>query len=110
MSRHNNRRKIVNSEEQYKDLFEKRGVERIVQFETMNKIVYEQNTYDSVLCVDYFWKYGDTYWKLASAFYGQPNHWWVIAAFNKKPTEANNKIGDLIKIPVELSEALQVVR
>ena len=99
MSRHNNRRKIINSEEQYKDLFDKRGVERITQFATMNKIVYEQNVYDSIL-----------YWKLASAFYGKPDHWWVIASFNKKPTEANNKIGDLIKIPVELSEALQVVR
>ena len=76
---------------------------------TLEKAVYEQDMYDSIETIDHAWKYGDMYWKLSSFYYGDPEFWWVIAGFNKKPTEAHNKIGDTIKIPIRLSDALQVV-
>jgi|TARA_R110001583_G_C5493644_1_gene395052 nucleoid-associated protein YgaU len=109
MSRYNKRTVATNSNEQYKNLLEKRGVEKVKQYKTLEKEVLEQEVYDSVETFDYAWTYGDMYWKLSSRFYGDPQYWWVIASFNKKPTESHNKIGDTIKIPVSLADALQVV-
>ncbi len=109
MSRYNDRRIANNSTEQYKELLDKRGVKKIKQYRTLEKAVYEQDMYDSIETIDHAWRYGDMYWKLSSFYYGDPQYWWVIAGFNKKPTEVHNKIGDRIKIPIRLADALQVV-
>ena len=109
MSRYSRSTQIVNDTDQYKDTFEKRGVKKVIQYRTPAKTVYEQELYDSVETTNYIWKYGDTYANLASVYYADPTLWWVIASFNKKPTEFHNQIGDTIKIPVSLAEALQVV-
>ena len=47
--------------------------------------------------------------KLAHQFYGDFKQWWVIAGFNKKPTESHVKMGDTIRIPKDISEALEVI-
>jgi nucleoid-associated protein YgaU len=107
MSRYFGKLTAVNSEEQYKKLFDKRGVKEITQFRTPQ---IEQEKLDSVSCNRHVWKYGDLFWKLSSKFYGDPQYWWVIATFNRKPTEGHVEIGELIKIPVDLAEALQVVK
>ena len=52
------------------------------------------------------WTLGDRFYKLASEYYGDPSYWWVIAWFNKRPTEHHVKLGDLIKIPQPLSSVL----
>lgn len=109
MSRYNDRRTGINSSEQYMDTLDKRGVLSIKQYRTPEKEVFEQEIYDSVDTVDYVWKYGDKYWSLSSFYYGDPRYWYVIASFNKRPTESHNKIGDTLKIPISLAEALQVV-
>ena len=109
MSRYNNRTKGINSDEQYKNLLDKRGVKRVEQYRTLSKEVFEQEVYDSIETINYVWKYGDMYWKLSSRIYGDPQYWWVIASFNKRPTESHNKIGDTLKIPINLADALQVV-
>ena len=99
---------MLNENEQYRNLFDKRGIKKIIQYKTKSKRVYEQSVYDAVETVEHIWKQGDMYWRLASIFYGDPNYWWVIADFNKRPTESHNKIGDVLRIPTDLSEALQV--
>ncbi len=109
MSRYTDRIISINDTEEYKNLLDKRGVKKIEQYETLEKDVYEQEAYDSIETINYVWKYGDMYWKLSSRFYGNPKHWWVIASFNKRPTESHNKIGDTLKIPISLADALQVV-
>ena len=50
-----------------------------------------------------------SFWKISNDFYGSPEHWYIIARFNNTPTEAHVKIGDTIKIPISLAQALQVV-
>ena len=109
MSRYNNRRTGINSSEQYLDVLDKRGVNSIEQYRTPEKEVFEQEVYDSVSTVNYTWTYGDSYWRLASFYYGDSRFWYVIASFNKRPTESHNKIGDVLKIPISLADALQVV-
>tara|TARA_B100001123_G_C14825953_1_gene834172 strand:+ start:357 stop:719 length:363 start_codon:yes stop_codon:yes gene_type:complete len=57
---------------------------------------------------NHIWKSGDRYYKLAHHFYGDSRYWWIIAFFNKKPTEQHMKIGDLVKIPMPLRQILDI--
>ena len=56
--------------------------------------------------INHFWTMGDKYYKLAQQYYGEPEYWWVIAWFNKKPTEHHVALGDLIKVPTPLNDVL----
>ena len=56
------------------------------------------------------WKLGDKFYKLADTFYGDPRFWWVIAWYNGTPTEANLRLGAMIEIPLNLEEALKVLK
>ena len=107
MSRYNSRLKAINAEQQYKKTFDKRGIKKITQYRTLEKEVFEQEVYDSIETIDYVWKYGDTFWRLAADFYNTPEEWWVIARFNHKPTECHVKVGETIKIPVNLGDILR---
>ena len=109
MSRYLRRTLAINQDEQYKELFDKRGVTRIEQHRTPDFTILEQEFFDSIDVYKHVWKYGDLYWKLSAKFYGDPQYWWVIATYNRKPTEAHVKLGELIKVPINLADALQVV-
>jgi nucleoid-associated protein YgaU len=108
MSRYLKRLKATNDSDQYYHVFQDRGVTQIEQYRTPEFLVYEQDVLDSVEFQKHEWKMGDTYWRLSSQYYGTPKHWWVIASFNRKPTESHISVGETIKIPFSLSEALQV--
>jgi len=54
----------------------------------------------------HIWKMGDRYYKLAHAYYNDPELWWVIARFNEKPTEAHLELGDVITIPLPIEKVL----
>ena len=55
------------------------------------------------------WTTGDTYAKLGYEFYSDPKLWWVIATINKKPSEFDLKVGDILFIPTLLSEAMELI-
>ena len=109
MSRYFSRMIVKNDQEQHKELFDSRGVREVLQFVTPNFEEIEQEEIDSIRCHRHIWKYGDLFWKLSTKYYGDPQYWWVIASFNRTPTEGHVKLGDLVKIPVSLSEGLRVV-
>jgi len=109
MSRYNRRPLATNKEDIYDKLFEKRGVEKIIQYRSPSANYVTDEELEQVECYDYTWKFGDSYEKLASRYYGNPSMWYVIASFNRKPTENHVSLGDTIKIPVSLADALQVV-
>tara|TARA_Y100001937_G_C6992432_1_gene272701 strand:- start:201 stop:533 length:333 start_codon:yes stop_codon:yes gene_type:complete len=109
MSRYIRRLIATNNNDQYFKVFEERGVKKIEQYRTPEVVPADKELIDSVECHFHVWRTGDAYWKLSTNFYGTPDHWWVIASFNKKPTDSHNSIGDVIKIPFSLAEALQVV-
>lgn len=109
MSRYKNSRIAINKNEMYQDLFEERGVKKITQFRTYGFKKVPQEVLDSIQTEDYIWKYGDTFWSLASKYYADPKMWWVIAGYNRKPTEASLNLGDTIKIPLNISEVMQVL-
>ena len=90
-------------------MFEKEKSEHeeyISKKETLNL---DYPTFNEVLAYRFelhVWSLGDHYYKLAERYYGDPNYWWVIAWFNKKPTEGHVKAGDIIRIPTPLGQVL----
>jgi len=106
MSRYNGRRKAVNKNEMYDKLLENRGVQQITQYTTPTLKIIPQEDLDRISSVEYVWKSGDKFWRLAAEHFGDASLWWVLAQFNKKPTEYHVEIGEIIKIPIDLAVAL----
>ena len=109
MSRYNTREQALNRQDLYKEVLENRGVQQIVQYRTPVLNFPSEEQFKNMSTVDYTWKQGDRFWRLASKQYGDSRLWWVIAQFNRKPTEGHLLPGDVIKIPTNLTEALGVL-
>jgi hypothetical protein len=58
----------------------------------------------------HIWKTGDRYFKLANKYYGDIKYWWIIAYFNKKPTEAHLSVGDKLLIPLPFEKIIKMIR
>lgn len=108
-SRYQERFIFNNQNELYKNLFDERGVNFIRQY-TSPDFDYPSLSEFSALEIDYrAWRIGDRYWKLAQLEYGNPEYWWVIAWFNKRPTEAHIPIGTQILIPKPLETIIALL-
>ena len=110
MSRYDTRESVFNQDKLYKKLLEKRGNKRITQYTTPSHYAADPELLASIESFIYRWKKSDSFWKLSARVYGDPSHWWVIAGFNRVPTEAHLKAGDVIRIPVSLVKAFEVLK
>ena len=110
MSRYTDRLKAINNKEQYDKLFEKRGVKQIVQYRSPSAVYVTDEQISSVECHNVTWYLGLSFERLAADFYGDSTQWWVIAGFNRIPTESHVELGQVIKVPKSLADALQVLR
>ena len=101
---------IANDDSDYKKVFKSRYNKRsaIRHFETQTLEYPSISEIKNMNFANHVWKFGDRYYKLAHKYYGDSRYWWVIAWFNKKPTEQHLKTGDLVKVPVPLRDALGV--
>ena len=106
MSRYLSRKKAINDKEQYDKLFEKRGVRKIVQYRSPSANFTTDKDLDSISCHQIVWTTGMSFEKLAERYYGDFNQWWIIAGFNKAPTESHVKNGDIIRIPKDIADGL----
>ena len=100
---------IINDIDFYRELRERRGVKQIEQFTTPRL---RQPTVSDRLRLKtstHIWKYGDRFYNLAHQYYGDARYWWIIAWFNGIPTEAEANTGDVLEIPLDISEALLVL-
>ena len=106
MSRYSGRRKILNDDEYYSSLFEERGVNNIRHYSTpkLNHLSPEQLS--SLNTIPHLWKTGDRYFKIAADHYGDSKLWWVVAWFNRIPTESDVSFGDIIYVPHPLDRIL----
>ena len=106
VSRYDERKKIFNSRELYKEHFEDRGVKFIKHYRTPD-LKFPTNRELSTLDIrTHVWSHGDRLWKLSSSFYGDPKLWWLIGWFNKRPTDGHFAIGDLVQIPFPLERVM----
>ena len=101
------RRLIRNDFDTYEGLREDRGVKSIRHFRTP---VLKHPTVAQIRRLSrltHIWKTGDRYYKLAYEYYGSSRYWWIIAWYNKKPTESHIKLGQTIYIPQPLEDVMR---
>ena len=119
VSRYKDTSVILNDDLDYKKVFTKRfgreGLHDIQRISTLKHLETLELKYPSLKEIinlsfsNYIWSQGDKFYKLSHEFYGDASYWWVIAWFNKKPTDHHVNVGDLIKIPTPLEEILDAI-
>jgi len=106
MNRYDDRLVYRNSNELYERMFDDRGVRFIRQFGTPRMRYPASQQLAELETIQHIWKTGDRFYKLSSHYYTSPEYWWVIAQFNKRPTEGHLTPGDVIYIPLPLELTL----
>ncbi len=98
--RYDDRKVGLNNSSLYRKFLEdSRGVSRVQQYVTGEFGYPSIAAIKNLVTIPHIWKLGDRYYKLAHKHYGNSEMWWVIALFNKRPTEAHVSAGDVIHIP-----------
>ena len=110
MSRFTNRRIFRNGNELYEEMAEERDVKYFRQYATPNFEYPSVAQMKEIKRIKHQWKRGDRFYKLAFEHYGDPQLWWIIAWFNKVPTESHVPIGSILLIPKPLSKVLKYLR
>ena len=105
-SRYYSRPVVKNATDNIKDRLNNKKLRFIEHFSTPNMSHPSVEQASSIKTVSHVWKTGDRYYKLANQYYGHSEQWWVIAWFNKKPTEAHLTLGDVIQIPYPLEKVV----
>ena len=109
-NRYDDRIVLRNKDAVYRKVFKKRNVHFIRHFDTAVIHMPTINELENIKAVQHIWTTGDRFYKLAAKHYNLPSYWWVIAQYNKKPTEAHVKLGDPLWIPLPLSAILSYLR
>jgi len=104
--RYSLRRAFFNNAKVYEQVLEDRNINKIYQYATPKLRHLSSAQIRKINRLTHIWKFGDRYYKLASKHYGDPKFWWVLAWYNRKPTEAHVKNGDMIYIPLPLERVL----
>ena len=107
-NRYDRRQIFLNKNELYDNVFEERNINSIRHYASADFEYPSVQEMKDLTRIRHVWKVGDRYYKLASQYYSSPQYWWVIALFNKKPTEADLNVGDLIYIPLPLQDVLRL--
>tara|TARA_Y100000310_G_scaffold298195_1_gene331888 strand:- start:4014 stop:4355 length:342 start_codon:yes stop_codon:yes gene_type:complete len=109
-SRYDDKIPRTNNSDSYQQILEDRGVKFIVQFDTPEL---KHAKYKEIAALDHIhhtWKLGDRFYKLANQHYGDSTLWWIIAWYNKTPTESHVKPGGILQIPFPLDEIISILR
>jgi len=106
MSRYDTAKKGINDNEFYEEFREDRNVKRIEQYRTPVYPILTANVRRRFTSLRHVWTTGDSYWKLASKYYGDPKLWWVLAWYNEKPTESHIEVGGIVLIPTPVEEVI----
>ena len=109
MGRYNKYRILVNDSEYYKPLRAERGLKKILHYETPTIHNPTKLQRMNTITTKHIWKYGDRLYQLADQYYGDSRFWWVIAWYNGFGAEADIYNGAVIRIPLNIEEALKVL-
>ena len=86
-------------DDRYDYLFENRDM-KIIYMAAMNEMNAMTDADRSAIDTKrYTWRTSDRYWQVAKRFYGDTRLWFVIAYYNKAPTEFHLSNGQDILIP-----------
>ena len=107
-SRYDGREIFMNDDENYRKVFfKKRDIKRTFQYKTAVFNYPDNHEINELQNVTHIWKATDKLYNLANEYYKSPQFWWVIAWYNKKPTESHFTVGDVIFIPLPLQRVLE---
>tara|TARA_R110002020_G_scaffold47320_6_gene134705 strand:- start:750 stop:1088 length:339 start_codon:yes stop_codon:yes gene_type:complete len=109
-NRYKNKTIFRNQDESYDSVFEERHVPYIRQYGTSRLTMPTIKQLRTLSKVNHVWKTGDRFYKLATHYYQNPRYWWVIALYNKRPTEADVRVGDVLMVPLPIEHVLRVMR
>jgi len=104
--RYSNRNVVINKDPSYRKLLKERGLKLFRQFTSPDLVYPDVGQVLDLRIVQHTWKHSDRYYKVAHEYYGDSTLWWVIAWFNKKPTESHVAIGDVLEIPLPVEKVL----
>lgn len=106
--RYNNRTILLNSTEEIQPFLKDRDLKQIQHY-SMGGLLYPTDAQIGEFSIKKeLWIKGSSLWKVAAKHYnGRGNMWWVIAHFNKKPTDQHFYIGEVVLIPFPLDKVLQ---
>ena len=103
------RERIKIDKKHRENIFDRRHLKEVVQLSTLRlNEPTEEELRDEINFVERIFSMGDKMYKYAKEFYGDTEHWWLIAWFNNKPTDVHWKIGETVYIPVPLDRALVI--
>jgi hypothetical protein len=106
VSRYDARGFLKNRDVLYENLLAKRNTTAILQYTTPYMKHPSAKEIENLNIVNHAWGEGDRFWKLAGKYFGRPELWWIIAWFNRMPTEGHLERGDIVAIPLPLSKIL----
>ncbi len=108
-SRYDSRNVFLNFDSKYDKVLDERKVNYVEQYTTPRFVYPTAEQMADLNVIRDVWRQGDRYWKLAYKYYnGRSDLWWVIAWFNKSPTEGNISVGDTVLIPTPLNKILEI--
>ncbi len=110
MGRNSDREIVTNATQANRNLRVPRKKSSIRQYGPSNLKHLTVDQISQLTLRKHIWKLGDRFYKLAYKHYGDSQLWWVIAHFNKLPTEGHVNIGDVVYIPFPLLEFLRMTR
>jgi|TARA_R110002074_G_scaffold386006_1_gene567556 hypothetical protein len=105
-----NKRSVLNSRKPIDERsVRKRNTNSLTYFSLDSLRHPTQEDYDRIGSRAVIWDETTRLSKLASKHLGNFEYWWVIAWWNKKPTDAHYKVGDVVYIPNNLTMALEAL-
>ena len=100
---------LINDHSFYKKKIKDRGIPFFRHYSKMKISYISAEDMESLTILDHIYATGDSLSKLAFKYYGDPAHWWLLAAFNKKPIDNLINLGDTIHIPFPLEEVVYLL-
>ena len=99
---------LANNTESIADVLSRRGLTEIehhskIDLKSVSMVVRAELNQNGK---KHIFKLGDRLFKIAFDEYGDSKYWYLLAWWNKKPTDFHCKIGDIIYIPKPLQEVL----
>jgi|TARA_R110002124_G_scaffold185931_4_gene353462 nucleoid-associated protein YgaU len=91
---------LSSNDERYDYLFENRDAKIVYMLAMAQMSALSDKDRKSLNTRRYTWRSGDQYWKVAQKFYGDERLWFIIAYFNKAPTDFHMQAGRDILVPV----------
>ena len=108
-SRNDYRNIVINDSKMREGIHDRRFVENVKILTRMPyNAVTEEDRLDGLFEKREVFEIGTKLYKLADKYYGNPDYWWVIAWYNKKPTDLHFKTGDTVYIPFPVDKILSI--